>query len=167
MMAATESVAGCSDGDSNDNHLPTQNELISSQGNSSNYGSELNLEDVLQATQEEPVILPKALSDYGSDFDTDGEEAIQELLTKVEDFGGKPLVLESLEEDVTSGCLAYVPLFSSQGSRRTTGRLYLSALEEQETRPAQAKIEYDTGGEAQLQVPSPCEFAVLLQMQRH
>jgi hypothetical protein len=53
-------------------------------------------------------------SDYGSEFDTDTEQILEELLTGVGGGSGKSLVLESIVEDDNKRSVAYLPKCSSQ-----------------------------------------------------
>ena len=53
------------------------------------------------------IELVSALSDYGSDLDTDGETALEEVLTHLE--AQQPLVLESLDNNVSETGFVHVP----------------------------------------------------------
>ena len=141
-------------------------EAMSQQQSNNNYGSDFESSGILTSTQTESIPsrgdydtdsefeaallslaqhLPKppaAPSDYGSDFDTDGEEAVGELLAQLEGVSVKPLVLENIIEDVSSRCHAHVPLFSSQASHK-------SATEDQMDSGGSAQMERDAGGELQ------------------
>ncbi|KAF2835030.1 hypothetical protein M501DRAFT_1026961 [Patellaria atrata CBS 101060] len=59
--------------------------------------------------------LIEQLSDYGSEFDTEGEDAVNGILSKFDLTGAKTLVLESIEDGPASSSVAHVPR-SSQTS---------------------------------------------------
>jgi hypothetical protein len=84
----------------------------------SGHGPNLNHDLLLAADPSEPSL--ETRSDYGSEFDTDTEQILAELLTGLAGGSGKSLVLESIVEDDNRRCVAHLPKRSSQNTSHST-----------------------------------------------
>lgn len=94
-------------------------------------------------------------SDYGSDFDTDGEETVQALLGSLEVNPIDSLALEPLvEDDNKSICIAHVPK-SSQESGTTA---YFSAPEEQVEGRASITVRVNNGTDTEAETGMRTKF---------
>jgi hypothetical protein len=116
------------------------------------YGSDFDLSALLeiQARDAPTAILPAGGSEYGSDFDTNEQLLLAELLNELEDVDVKSLVIDGLEDDVTDVTnLAKVPKYSSQGSHQTASTQYFSAQEEPCPQPPGNHVIHDSGIEAE------------------
>jgi len=80
------------------------------------------------AALETSVAIDDELSDYGSDFDTDGEQLVNELLSQAETDSSQYLVLESIEEDASAVTVAHIPKIQPV---EQDDEEYFTALEDQ------------------------------------
>lgn len=82
-------------------------------------------------------------SDYGSDLDTDGEQAIAELLSELEAGAPKPFVLESIEEDALTELVPAVHLPKADAASVISDEELSARLERKAFREPSVEVEYD------------------------
>ncbi len=81
------------------------------------------------AASETSILIDDKVSDYGSDFDSDGEQLVNELLSQAETDSSQYLILESIEEDAAAVTVAHIPKIQPVDQDEEQ---YFTALEDQQ-----------------------------------